>query len=478
MSTTRTGRGPTRLRPPPLLRRSALASSSPALVTPSYDPRDLAPGVVHLGVGGFHRAHQAAYLHRLAQNGARDWGVVGVGVRSGTMREDLLAQDCLYTLTELGAEGRRVEVVGVHKDYLSQAQQPARVRRALDDPRTRLVTVTVTAPTYADPGAGGAVFGLIARALERRRRAGREPFAVLSCDNLPRNGDSLRRCVTEAAGSAALAAWIETHVAFPNSMVDRITPPTPSGHRRELRERLGLWDRAAVVTERYCQWVLEDALPASRPPLEDVGVQLVSDVAPYVELKTRVLNAGHLALGFLGTGLATTDRAMADPVVGRSVHRMLAEQVLPLLPPVPGTDVSDYLLRTEARFASQAVADPLDRLRRRASVRFRNYLWPSIDAAVAAGAPYDLLLEVVAAWLGHLRQCAAHMASGSRTRREVLEELSDPAGEALLLAARRVDDVREFLDVAGAPRWLSQHEEFVARLSESTVEEPSSDAVA
>jgi mannitol 2-dehydrogenase len=455
--------------PPPLLCRATLGAVDGSVTVPTYDERSLSTGLAHLGVSSFHRAHQAVYLHRLAQAGDRRWGLVGVSARRGTLREELLSQDCLYTVTELDAGVARTEVVGVLRDYLSAVSQADAVRTVLGRPETSVVTVTVTAPTYAEPQAGRPVFRLLAEALDRRRRRGLAPFAVLSCDNLPRNGDTLRDCVSAAAADQRLSSWIASHVAFPNSMVDRITPPPPGEHARHLRRRTGVQDRAALVTEPFTEWVLED-FDGPRPPLEDVGVQVVSDVGPHVALKTGVLNAGHFALGFLGgqVGARTTDVAIRHPTVRRAVRDLVDHEVLPLLPPVQGVDLHEYVALTLDRYANPAVADPLSRLRRRASTRYRSYVLPPLERALAAGGPHDRLVRVTAAWVRHVRAWAAATDAGTRTRTEILDEMGDTAAEALLLAARVADrDVRPFLTAAGLPSGVVGHHGFVAALQES-----------
>ncbi|MDN4172595.1 mannitol dehydrogenase family protein [Nocardioides sp. SOB77] len=458
-----------------------LGTLPPDIARPSYDVRSLQPGVVHLGVGGFHRAHQAVYLDRLAGLGHRGWGVRGIGLRSNSHRDALAAQDHLYTVVELGTGAPRARVVGVLTDYLpagGTAETDAAVA-ALADPRTQLVTVTVTAPAYAvatsAPGTAPTAFELVAQALRIRHRAGLAPFTVLSCDNLPDNGPAARRCVVEAAAALdpALARWVERTGAFPSSMADRITPPTSSEHRRLLRQELGVHDRAPVVTEPFSQWIVEDAFVGEAPPLADAGVDVVSDVRPYVAAKMRLLNAGHVALGFLGasTPNATTDAAMADPATGSLVERMLAEEVSPLLHPVPGLHLPTYLGEVLDRLRNPAIADPLSRLRRRGSVRMRNYVLPSLERAVLAGAPHLLLTEVVASWVDHLRRAAVTLEEGRATSEELAEELADPALARLLgPASRAAHDVRPFLAVADGFERLAGCPGFVQALQQSVTD--------
>lgn len=452
---------------PGRLRRRTLDGLDSRVARPTYDISAVGRGVVHLGLGAFHRSHQAVYLDRLARQGARGWGVVGIGLRHSNHRRELLSQDGLYTVLELGGQEPRARVIGVLRDYLSAPQQPASAAAALQDPRTRLVTLTLTAPSYGDE-AHTTAFELIAEALAARRRRGGQPFTVLSCDNLPNNGEAARRRVLEAAErrDPALARWIETHAAFPNCMADRITPPASERDRLLLQRRFGIDDRALVVTEPFTQWVVEDSFSSVRPPLEDVGVQLVADVAPYVEMKMRMLNAAHVALGYLGadTPHASTDTAMNDPVLGPLVERLLAEEVGPLLRPVPGLDPRSYCRDVLERLRNPAMADPLSRLRRRGSVRIRNYVLPSVEAALAAGRPHRVLVSIVAAWIEHLRGAAEQVVAGTTTLSDLLEELQDPAAGRLLRPALAAhDDVRPLLAAAGYDS-LRQSSEFVRAL--------------
>ena len=458
------------LHPARLLGRATLADLPAGIGRPSYDLADLRPGIVHLGVGGFHRAHQAVYLDRLAElDSSLGWSVTGVGLRSCGARDELLAQDGLYTVIERDDAAEDARVVGVLRDYLSAHQQPGAVRAALSDPRTRLVTLTVTAPTYGLPASDGDVFALLARACHERRRRGAGPLTVLSCDNLPRNGDATRRRVLAAAArvSEDLAAWIERCVAFPNSMVDRITPPPSASDHKHLRQRYGVHDRAPVVTERFAQWVVEDAFAGDRPALEEVGVQLTTDVAPFVDLKTRVLNGAHLAIGFLSRGSThtSTDEVMTDRALRPLIERMLLTEVAPGLPHVPGIDLRSYRSEVLGRLTQPALADPLARLRRRGSVRMAGYLVPSLEAAVAEGRDHEILLSVVAGWVEHLADAARSISAGTVSRRAVLDQLADPAADRLLpLASRAALDVRPFLAAAPGFERLRKDAGFTAAL--------------
>ncbi len=343
---------------------ATLARHAARVAVPGYDRAALAPGVVHLSVGSFHRSHQAAYLDALARSGETGWGVVGVGLRHRELRDRLATQDGLYTLVERGHDGDRARVIGVLSRYLFAPDDPGAVLDALADEPTRLVSLTVTGAGYklhpssgeldlddpeiradlADPAAPRSALGFLVEGLDRRRRAGRASVTVLSCDNMPANGQVTRRVTVAFARlrDERLAEWIEREVAFPSSMVDRITPKTTREDRAFVARRFGVADRWPVITESFSHWIIEDEFCNGRPPLEAVGIHFVSDVQPYALTKTRLLNAGHCALGHLGqlAGHRRADRAVADPVFRDYVSRLMEQDVSPLLPPVAGLDLA------------------------------------------------------------------------------------------------------------------------------------------
>ena len=298
------------------LREATLHTHDVRLAVPTYDRGALTPAVVHLSVGGFSRAHQLIYFDELAERRvSSEWGVVGVGLRQRHLQEALAPQDHLYTVIERSPDGERARVVGVMVDYLYGPDDPTAVLDRLSDPRTRLVTLTITPAGYlvdpqtrvfragdpdvvrdlADPQAPATVFGYLVEALDRRRRAGLAPFTVVSCDNLHRNGEVTRASAVGLARlrDEVLARWIADRVAFPSSMVDRITPQTSPEERAALAARYGVDDRWPVVTEPFSQWFIEDTFSNGRPPLDEVGVRFVPDVGDYELMKTRLLNASH-----------------------------------------------------------------------------------------------------------------------------------------------------------------------------------------
>ena len=466
--------------PLPPLSAASLPLYATRMAAPTYDRSALVPSVVHIGVGGFHRAHQALYFDDLAARGETGWGVLGVGLRKPPMGEVLGAQDGLFTVVERGPAGDRTRVVGALVDYLFARDDSEAVLARLADPQTRLVTLTITGNGYlvdaecrfeaehddvqhdlTSPATLRTMVGLLSEALGRRRASGAGPFTVLSCDNLPDSGAAARTSLVSYARlrDPALAEWIEARVTFPSSMVDRITPETSPALRDELERRSGAADRWPVVTEPFRQWIVEDDFCAGRPPLDLVGVQFVRDVAPYKVVKARVLNGGHCALGHLGTlaGHRTTDEAMGDPLIGPFLERLLRQEVLPLLPHAPGLDPDAYTTTTLERFANPAIGDALTRLCRRGSTKMPSYLLPSLHDALATGRPHAHLVVAVAAWLVYLR-------GRDLTGAEIpIEDARLESLQALLRRGR--EDLRPVLGMRSVFGCLADRPDVVAELA-------------
>lgn len=405
-----------------------LAHHAARVAVPGYDRRALQPAVMHVSVGSFHRSHQAMYFDDLAQRGvSREWGVTGVGLHRYEMREVLAAQDGLYTVVSRSAAGDTARVVGVIGRYLYAPQDGEAVLAALSHPGTRLVTLTITGGGYCvDPATGAfdaeqpeiaadlaataaptSALGHLVEALDRRRRGGLEPFTVLSCDNVPGNGELTRRALVGFAAQRdpGLAAWIDERVAFPSSMVDRITAKTTIADREFVEQRFGVADRWPVITEPFSQWVIEDAFCNGRPPLDEVGARFVHDVRPHALLKTRLLNASHCALGHLGglAGYRRADQAMADPAFAVYVGRLMDQDVSPLLAPVPGVDLRAYKRALLERLANPVIGDELSRLRRNGSSKIPTHVLSSISEARGLGLAHPLLTLAVAGWCIQLR---------------------------------------------------------------------------
>jgi mannitol-1-phosphate/altronate dehydrogenase len=407
---------------------ATLPLHSDRLSVPMYDRSALVPSVVHIGVGGFHRAHQAMYLDELARNGvSQEWGVTGVGLHRRKMKEVLTAQDCLYTVVERSTGVERGRIVGSLCRYLYAREEAAQVRQVLADERTRVVSLTITGNGYhLDPLSGEfdtecqavradcsgvgqfqTAWGYLAEALDMRRRSGAPPFTVLSCDNMPDNGDAARKALVTFAAlrDPELARWIDNRVSFPSTMVDRITPKTLPADRDDIERRFGVADQWPVITEPFSQWIVEDKFCNGRPPLEEVGVELVDDVATHKLVKTRLLNGVHCAIGYLGilAGYERTAEAMADPLIYRYVQQLMEEEIAPLLPPVPGWNMEQYRRTLLKRLTNPKISDQLSRLAARGSTKMPSYLLPSLIEARAQRRPRMLLTVAVAAWLRYLR---------------------------------------------------------------------------
>ncbi|MEM9393314.1 MAG: mannitol dehydrogenase family protein [Pseudomonadota bacterium] len=402
---------------------------------PHYDRTSLKPGIVHIGLGNFHRAHQAWYIHRLMQTGqALDWAIIGAGVRPGdaAMRDKLSAQDFLTTLIELDPQNVAAEVTGVMIDFLPVETGNAPLIGAMGDPAIRIVALTVTEGGYylgtdggpsmshadfqhdiAHPDAPCTVFGAIVAALKLRKSGGHAPFTVLSCDNLQGNGAIARQAVVALARAtdASLADWIEQNGAFPNSMVDCIVPATGPKEIALARD-FGIEDAAPVTHENYRQWVVEDAFCSGRPPLEDVGVTVTPDVHAYEAMKLRILNGGHQLLANVGEllGLQTIADSMSHPKVAAFFYETQNNEITPFVHSVPGTSPADYLVLVAKRFANTAIHDTNRRVAFDGSSRHPGFLLPSVHDALAVNAGVTGLALAEAFWA---RMCAGTREDGS-----------------------------------------------------------------
>lgn len=406
------------------LTEAALPSLS--IPGPGYDRSRLRTGIVHFGVGGFHRAHQAMYLDRLMEQGeALDWAICGIGVMPADlkMKEVLAAQDCLYTMVLKDPEGGWTpKVIGSVREYLYAPDDPDAVIEKMADPAVRIVSLTVTEGGYnfhpvsgefdadnpavrADlqPGASPAtVFGLVTEALVRRRERGVPPFTIMSCDNIQGNGHVAAEVFTAFGRlrDPELGEWMAEQVRFPNSMVDRITPVTTDEDRTEISRRFGVEDGWPVVCEPFTQWVLEDAFTLGRPPLENAGVQVVDDVEPYELMKLRLLNASHQALCYFGylAGYRLVHEVAQDPLFADFLLAYMAEEATPTLRPVPGIDLAAYHQKLIERFSNAAVRDTVARLCAESSDRIPKWLLPVIRENLDAGRPVPRSAAVVASW--------------------------------------------------------------------------------
>jgi len=450
------------------LRQATIDALPDSVARPAYDRSQVTEGIVHFGVGGFHRAHQAMYVDALMNQGeALDWGIVGVGTmpQDARMRDVLADQDGLYTLVVKHPDGRRVpRVIGSMLRYLLAADDPGAVLAAMRAASTRIVSLTITEGGYLfHPSTGeldvshpllqpdlqeGATpstpFGYIVEALRRRRADGTAPFTVMSCDNIPGNGDVARAMITAFARlkDPDLAAWIESNVRFPNSMVDRITPVTAAEDITALVDGFDVEDGWPVVCEPFTQWALEDSFQggsAGRPRFEQVGVQLVPDVEPYELMKLRLLNASHQALCYLGylSGYRYAHEVCQDPLFVDFLLAYMDREATPTLHDVPGVDLDAYKHQLIERFANPEVRDTLARLCAESSDRIPKWLVPVIRTNLAKGGEIERSALVVAAW--------ARYAEGVDEQGRPIEVVDQLRDRVMAAASRQCDEPLAFV---------------------------------
>jgi mannitol 2-dehydrogenase len=409
-----------------VLTGETLAHLNAGVSVPRYDRRKVSAGIVHIGVGNFHRSHQAAYLDTLMNAGAAlDWGICGIGLQPSNtrMRDVMAAQDGLYTLVLRHSDGTwEARVIGSIVEYLLAADDPEAAIEKLAAPATRIVSLTITEGGYnldavtgefdpSDPAVASdlrpgavprTVFGLVTEALARRRARGVPAFTILSCDNIPANGQVSQRACTAFARlrDPGLADWITRHVRFPSCMVDRITPRTTEADRAELSRRFGIDDQWPVLCEPFTQWVLEDDFADGRPPLEDASVQIVPDVEPYELMKLRLLNASHQALCYPGylVGYRLVHEVTTDPLFARFLLDYMTGEAIPTLKPVPGVDLHRYARELIERFSNPEVRDTVARLCANSSDCIPKFLLPVIRDQLAAGRRVTRAAAVVASW--------------------------------------------------------------------------------
>jgi mannitol 2-dehydrogenase len=445
-----------------------------------YCRSNLRPGILHFGVGNFHRAHMAVYLDELFKKGIDlNWAIVGASVRNEdrALRDNLRLQDWLTTVVEQENEFATARVTGPMVDYI-EPKNTAAILDQLSDPNIRIVSLTITeGGYYIDPASGKfnaehpdiqrdarhlsepeTVFGLILAGLIRRWDLGITPFTVMSCDNLAGNGNVTANAVRGLAAivSEDMASWVTANVAFPNGMVDRITPTTSDRERRVLVEEFDVEDSCPVFCESFKQWVLEDHFPAGRPEIERVGVTFVDDVAPFEMMKIRILNGGHATLAYAAALLDIhfVHEAMGNPIVRGFLAKVEREEILPIVPPVPATDLSEYYQLIERRFANPRIGDTIPRLCYDGSNRQPKFILPSARDNLQKGASVTGLALVSALWA---RYCYGETDSG------VSIAANDPAWDRLQAAAVQAKDRPvAFLAQNDIFRNLAQEPEYVS----------------
>ncbi|KAH7304233.1 mannitol dehydrogenase domain-containing protein [Stachybotrys elegans] len=410
----------------------ASQQGSQTVQVPTYDRNDVKEGIVHVGVGGFHRAHLAVYIDQLLQkHGENTWAICGVGLRpnDAAMRDALGGQDHLYTVIERSAKGSEAKVVGSINSFLFAPDDRQAVIDKMAHPDTHIVSMTITESGYyynenthqlqaehpdiqhdvsndTDPIS---IFGFLYLALAKRHAQGLKPFTVLSCDNMQKNGSITRHMLESFARlrNPDLAKWIADEGAFPNSMVDRITPSTSQTDIQSLADNFGIDDAWPVVTEPFMQWVIEDKFCDGRPSFEKVGVQVVEDVhnvEQFEKHKLRLLNASHSAMAYGGqlAGFKYVHEVMEHPIYNKFVWQMMQDEVKPLLPEIPGVDIDKYCHTLMERFSNPTIMDQIPRVALNASGKIPQFIMPSIAEAIWTTRPFRRLCFVAAAWFQYI----------------------------------------------------------------------------
>jgi mannitol 2-dehydrogenase len=409
---------------------------------PGYDRGRLAPRIVHVGVGGFHRAHLAVYVHELATDGG-DWGIVGLGLldQDARMAAALGAQDHLYTLIEKGGGTPSAAVIGSIVGYVhAPDRDDAAVADLVASPATSILSLTVTEAGYSEPSpeqapsGAGATFDRIAAALAVRRARGAGPITILSCDNLPGNGDAARRATLSAAARAdgALREWVQANCTFPNSMVDRITPVTADADREWLRDTAGIDDRWPVVAEPFRQWVVEDDFAGDRPPWEDVGAVFTDRIHDWERYKLRFLNAGHSCIAYLCAlaNVTFVHEAMAIPAIRTFLEEVLRREAMPTVVEIPGHPREPYIASVLERFANPGMHDQIARLCVDGTAKFATFLIPTVARQLEADGPTERAATALAGWARYLGvvdpAAQAFDSSADAARRHGAAAMADP----------------------------------------------------
>ncbi len=461
------------------LNNATIAQLGEHIAHPTYPRQALGHGIVHIGVGGFHRAHEAVYTERfLRLTQDQNWGICGIGLRESdrAMAQVLREQDYLYSLMELGqAEHPRVEVIGAISDYLFAPDSPSAVLEKLASPQTRIVSLTITEGGYllddhsgefnfdhadivhdlANPQSPRSVFGYLTTALATRRERGLPAFTLMSCDNLPHNGDKARHALLSFAArqDPILADWIADNASFPNSMVDRITPITTPAHKQLLLDHAGIDDAWPVVCEPFIQWVMEDDFCNGRPAWEKVGVQFTAAVAPYEQMKMRLLNASHSAMSYLGylMGYRYSHEVMQDARLSGFIRRFMDLDVTPTLGTIEGISLEQYKDTLIERFANPRIGDQLARLCMDGSSKIPKFILGTLEERLEAGAPAHRFALILAGWALYLHKAQQPGAD---------YKVEDPLAAMLLSACQERDGL--------SARFLGLEDIFGTQLGAST----------
>lgn len=408
------------------LSRETIGSLASEVARPGYDAEGQRAGIVHFGIGAFHRAHQAAYTDDAMAAGDRNWRIIGVSLRSADVAGQLNPQDGLYTLVERSTDRVAARLIGAVAKVIVAPEAPEAVIDALASADTHIISFSVTEKGYvrrpdgsldwenpsvqadrAGAGAPRTIYGFVAAGLARRKAAGLPGLTLLSCDNLADNGARLRQLMTEylAATDPALADWFGGHCRCPGTMIDRIVPAVTDADRQWIASLIGLEDEGAIITEPFSQWVIEDDFAGPRPRWEAVGAQIVSDVGAYEAAKLRMLNGAHSALAYLGLdqGYAFVHEAIADPALRRIIEALMRQEAAPTLNAAAGIDLAGYADALIARFANAALPHRLMQIAMDGSQKVPQRWLEPLAINHAAGRETPATLQALATWIGHVR---------------------------------------------------------------------------
>ena len=457
-----------------------LAGSLPqGVLSPSYDRDSVKSSIVHIGGGGFHRSHQQYYMDRLiSETGDLSWGICASGIREEdhALKEALNSQDCLYMLLERADDHAEARLIGSMTDYVLGHDDVEAFILKLAARETKIISLTVTGAGYyidqstsglnllhpdirhdlANPSIPKTIFGYLSQALKRRMVNNVPPCTIMSCDNFQGNGNISKHTLLAFCDNVdpGLAKWIDENVAFPNSMVDRITPLPTEETRAFVRERFGLEDQCPVMCEPYIQWVVEDKFSSERPALEEVGVQFTTDVAPYEKIKLRILNASHSLIAYLGhlAGHRYIFEIVREPLFAKYVAHFMNEEVTPHLDPVPGVDLADYKRTVVKRFGNPAIKDEALRICMNGSYKFPKFILPTVRDQLKTGGSIKTAALSVASWMRFLGQAAE---KGSDL------PVHDPIAEILIQKAKKGgNDAEALLSLREVFGDLSDHDRF------------------
>ncbi len=458
---------------------SLLSDKHRNIQVPQYDRAHIKTGIVHIGVGGFHRSHQAKYIDTLLNQGEENaWGICGVGImpQDETLSKALHAQDCLYSLTERSGSSDTCQIIGSITDHILGLNEPKKVFEKIADKDTKIVSLTVTEGGYyidestgeldlenpkikndlLHPESPQTVYGFLIQGLMLRKQQGNGPVTILCCDNIQHNGEVVKKAVSRFTQNISkdLLEWIHTSVSFPNSMVDRITPVPGEAEQNFVRDTFHILDSCPVVSESFTQWIIEDNFIAGRPQLEKVGVQFVKDVIPFERMKIRLLNASHSAMGYLGylLGYRYIHEIAQAKEFRPYLLRFMDQEMTPLVGTIPGVDLEWYKSKLIERFSNQDIRDTALRICSGGSAKIPGFVLPAIQEAINQEKPIRAMTCVVASWL---RFIAGKDEEGNEI------PLEDPQAERLKeISSRGGNSVTTYLEMKDIFGSLSTNERF------------------